>query len=297
MKIEIAIEGPIGAVSELHGRLEGYSPVFKELARKAGGETEWARVVLESRVERLDRTLLEISDIVRGVEKGLSLQAPLEFRTRNTAYSEPSIGSPQFRKPFSPIPSITIRPWDQNIPDAMDGNSILIDPHQSFGTGRHPTTRLCLKYMERMIRSEPPYPVLHNRSMLDFGCGTGLLAMAAVKLGAKMALGVEIHHESARTAKRNIALNHMSDRIEIREGSWRDVSQKYDIIFANLVVSALLRVGGEIPPHIVDHGHAVVSGFGYNQLDDMEAFFNNLGLITIHRSHLDGWGGLFMVKG
>ena len=138
--------------------------------------------------------------------------------------------------------------------------------------------------------------MLQGREVLDFGCGTGLLAIAAVKMGAKKAVGVEIDKQSVETAKRNVELNMLSSKIAIREGSWEVVHEKYDLILANLVPSAILRTGGRIPYRLVNNGKVVLSGFGKNRCQEVERFFMKLGFITTHRSTLEGWSALLMEK-
>lgn len=130
--------------------------------------------------------------------------------------------------------------------------------------------------------------------MLDFGCGTGLLAIAAVKLGAKRAIGVELDHQSVQTARRNVALNGLTEKIEIREGSWDVLHETYDLILANLVPSALLRIGNHIPLHLKSEGKVVISGFGRPQMSEMGNYFMEFGLIPAAHSSAEGWGLLVM---
>jgi ribosomal protein L11 methyltransferase len=296
MEIEIEISGPSHAISKLHGEIKLFLPGVKNLQGQHGGNDEIARIVLKEKVEDLDNRLLEISRIVNKLEKDLFLEKRLEFRVRNLAYSEPSTGSSLFRDPFNPIPSITIQPWNPSISQVKDSYTIIIDPHHAFGTGKHPTTRLCLKYMDHLAQIESPDWRLQGREVLDFGCGTGLLAIAAVKMGAKKAVGVEIDHQSVETARRNVELNSLDSRITIREGSWEIVHEKYDLILANLVPAAILRTGQHIPNRLKDHGKAVLSGFGNNQRKEVERFFMKLEIITTDRSTLDEWSALLMEK-
>jgi ribosomal protein L11 methyltransferase len=135
---------------------------------------------------------------------------------------------------------------------------------------------------------------LDGREGLGFGCGTGLLAIAAVKMGAEGALGIEIGQETAWTARRNVELNKLSPKITIKWGGLDQTNQTYDLIFANLVASALLRSGGQVPRYLKKDGRVAISGFSLNQIDEMEAFFKASGLNTIHRSDRDGWGLLLM---
>ena len=151
-------------------------------------------------------------------------------------------------------------------------------------------------YLDNMTEGPSPQLGLQSAEVLDFGCGTGLLAIAALKMGAKKALGVEIDHQSAQTAIKNVELNGLSEEILIKEGSWEVVEGKYDLILANLVTAALFRAGKHISGHLKDHGKVVVSGFSCNQQKEMEEFMMKWGLVATDRSSLEGWSAMLLVK-
>ena len=286
MKVEIAISGPAEALSALCTMLEPFGPTLEQ---RGGGKT---RILLFSDHEILDDRLLNISRIATKLEKNLPLDETFDFRVRNLAYCEP----PPFRerRAYELLPGLTIQPYDPALPASEDPKTIVLDAEHAFGTGRHPTTLLCLEVLAHLAQDSRN---LKDRVVLDFGCGTGLLAIAALKLGALRAVGVEIDHDAAQTARRNVALNAMSDRIEIVEGSWEDVSEKYDLVLANLVASLLLRKGREIPEHLKEEGRAMISGFSAHQMETMEDFFAGLGLVPTQRETRDGWGCLVLSIG
>ena len=289
MQFEITIEGPYGAISKLSVNLHSFSPLIKKIPGRNDKNSEEGRIIiLESREEHLDNKLLEISSIVNETRRTLSLRSEFYMRVRNLAYSEPSSGSSQFIEPFSPTPSMTIQPWTPDLIQSTNSHTIVLDPNHAFGTGKHPTTLLCLRIMD-LISNGSRTQTLKGAKVLDFGCGTGLLAIAAVKMGAQEAVGVEIDQSSAQAARTNIDLNHLSGKIEIREGSWEVVHEKYDFIFANLVVAALLRTGKHIPDHLTQTGMAVISGFGKNQMGEIKRFFEDAGLTISKKSTLEGW--------
>ena len=291
MQFEITIEGPFSAISQLNNNLASFSPVLKRIPVHNDENREMGRIIIvEPDEDNLDKKLLGISSIITQTERGLSLSSEFYIRVRNLAYSEPSSGSSQFMEPFSPIPSITIQPWTPDLAQPTDPRTIILDPHHAFGTGKHPTTLLCLRIMDLLANDTSRTQALKGAKVLDFGCGTGLLAIAAVKMGAQEAVGVEIDPPSIQAAKTNVALNHLSGRVTIREGSWEVVHKKYDFIFANLVVSALLRTGMHIPDHLTQTGTAVISGFGENQAEDVRRFFEEAGLTLSKQSVLEGWG-------
>jgi len=283
MKIEIAIEGPREAVRALHRKIPHKSEMLEQ---NMGDDLQRARLILFEEDDRVNQVLVRISEIA---ERELCIADVLEFRVRNLAYSEPSPWCESLRAPFQPVPSLSIQPWSPSACRPHDARTILLDSNLAFGTGTHPTTLLCLKAIHDLSRSSWG---LSGRRVLDFGCGTALLAIAALKLGASHGQGVEIDAEAAR----NVSLNGLSERIVISQGSWEVVEGKVDLILANLVPSVLLRTGSEIPVHLDQHGLAVVSGFGQNQSREMEDLFAGLGLRTAERLASDGWGALIMER-
>ena len=295
MQFEITIEGPFADISQLNSNLYSFSPLIKKISGRNHQNRKKGRIIiLESREARLDSKLLDISRIVNEAKRALSLRSEFYIRVRNLAYSEPSSGSSQFMEPFSPIPSMTIQPWTPDPAQPTDPRTIILDPHHAFGTGKHPTTRLCLKIMD-LLANESRAQTLKGAKVLDFGCGTGLLAIAAVKMGAQEAVGVEIDSPSVQAAKTNVDLNHLSGRVTIRQGSWEVVLEKYDFIFANLVISALLKTGTHIRDHLTRTGTSVVSGFGENQMGEMKRFFEKAGLTISKQSVLEGWAAVSIV--
>ncbi len=294
MDFEIALEGPLIAVSRVYHEIQALSPELKRLPPRQPGEEERGRVrILEKDENRVNDKLLYLAQVIERAEHALGLKEGFHLGARNLAYSEPSAGEGLFHKPFQPIPSLTIQPWDPSETGPLGPRTIVLDPHHAFGTGRHPTTRLCLRYLDQQAEATG----LTGLEVLDFGCGTGLLALAAVKLGARKALGVEIDAPSVRAAARNVALNELSGCIEIRQGSWEAVEGQFDLVLANLVVSVLLRTGEHISGHLKDQGRAVVSGFGEHQARDMRRFFLDQGLVASLELTLDGWGAFVLVKG
>jgi ribosomal protein L11 methyltransferase len=296
MKFEIVIEGEPRAISKLRQKLEPILPTTENGIGPANKSDEKARVVLVETRESLPFKLLKISRIISKLKKNRLLKTDFDLRVRNLAYSEPAVESHLLKKPFKPIPSITIQIWDPSLPPTTDQETIKIYPLHSFGTGKHPTTRLCLMFLDNMTQNPSSGWSVKGREVLDFGCGTGVLAIAAVKMGAKKAVGVEIDPQSAQTATKNVELNGLSKRILIKEGSWEVVKGNYDLILANLVTAALLRAGKHIPHLLKANGKVVISGFSTNQEGEIEESFKEWGLVATDRSSLEGWSAMLLVK-
>jgi SAM-dependent methyltransferase len=292
VKIEIAIEGPMHILARLSEELGASPPLRRHVLPGEREGERGGRILLQ---RRLDEKLVEVSRALKRAEKKFSLSKPFDLRVRNLAYSEPSTGSEGFKEPFNPIPGLTVQPWFPLIRglrgEAKD-RTIIIEANHAFGTGKHPTSRLCLKVMDRGARMGN----LQGKRVLDFGCGTGLLAIGAVKMGAGRAVGVEIDSQAAAAARRNVALNGLGGRIEIKEGSWEAIHETFDLVLANVVPSVLLKTGSRIPQTMVLEGTAIVSGFGTPQTDEMATFLGTAGLVEAERLDLEGWGALILRK-
>lgn len=118
--------------------------------------------------------------------------------------------------------------------DNEDGRiEIVIDPKMAFGTGSHETTRLCLEFLERTN--------LKDVSVLDAGCGSGVLSIAAVKLGARCAIGFDLDHDSVVNADENIRSNRVHDYITVYQGELSTVEPgHFNLVLANIISSALI---------------------------------------------------------
>lgn len=270
MQFEISIEGPSHALRAVRNELGHPFPPIHPLSRD-GDDSKARMVLLIDGPDRLDEHMLVLTAAMETVERRLSMDRTLDIRVRNLAYSEPPGASPQFSEPFQPIPKLTIQPILRSLPRPSDAHTILLDPGNAFGTGKHPSTVLCLQAIHRMAEATSGSFSLPSADVLDFGCGTGLLAIAAVKMGAQRALGVEIDPASAETARDNVRRNGLADRIEIRQGSWEVVRNRYHMIVANLVPAALLKSIPHLPLHLREAGVAVLCGFGNQQAEIVKA--------------------------
>jgi len=142
-------------------------------------------------------------------------------------------------------------PWD-----AKRGTRpllVIIQPSMGFGTGHHATTRLTLKALQDLP--------LDNRTVLDIGCGSGVLAIAAVKLGARAAVGIDVDPDALENAKENATLNELGDRVEFKLGDFREMSLRADIVTANLTGGLLERSAAQLAATVEPGGYLVVSGF------------------------------------
>ena len=143
-------------------------------------------------------------------------------------------------------------PWDATAEFGRDV-VVLIRPSMGFGTGHHATTRLALKALQDLP--------IEGRTVLDVGCGSGVLAIAAVKLGAASAIGVDIDPDALDNAHENADLNEIGDRVRFDQADVRGMSAQADIVTANLTGALLERSAAALCAAVSPGGFLIASGF------------------------------------
>ena len=161
---------------------------------------------------------------------------------------------------FDPIrvsERLWIVPSWHEIPDP-DAISLILDPGMAFGTGSHPTTRLCLEWLERTVSAQC--------SVLDYGCGSGILAIAAARLGAGQVAGVDIDPQAVEAAYANAERNRVS---ALFADSTLPVAGEYDLVVANILSNPLRVLAPAICAHVRSGGQLALSGILREQADEI----------------------------
>ncbi|MCR5636663.1 MAG: 50S ribosomal protein L11 methyltransferase [Clostridiales bacterium] len=176
---------------------------------------------------------------------------------------------------------LLIRPTWREKYDCKDRVVIDLDPGLAFGTGTHETTRLCLKALEKYISG--------GERVLDVGCGSGILGIAALLLGAEQAQGIDIDELAVKTAKENAALNNVSEKFEIMCGNLSDkASGKYDVITANIVADAIMLLSENITDFMNESSVYIMSGIIDSRADEVKSNISDK--LTIMEEYEDnGW--------
>ena len=187
---------------------------------------------------------------------------------------------------FKPIPvgnKLLIRPiWEDNY--NADGRAVLnIEPGLAFGSGGHDTTRLCLETLENHISPET--------ELLDIGCGSGILGIAGLLLGAKSATGVDIDALAVKTAKENGVMNGFEEpQFKVLEGNLTDkVTGRYDVVVANIVADIIVMFTKDVGKFLKDDGVYITSGIIDTSESDVLAAFEKYGFEVIGRHESCGW--------
>lgn len=152
--------------------------------------------------------------------------------------------------------------WENYQPAFSDQQIIKLDPGLAFGTGNHQTTQLAMMGLERCLT--------RPKKVVDVGTGSGILAIAAKKLGASQVLATDISDEAITAAQQNAALNDFDDLQVQKTSLLADVSGKFDLVVANILAEILLVLIPQLPAHLAPKGQVIFSGIDYLQLDKIK---------------------------
>ncbi len=184
---------------------------------------------------------------------------------------------------------LVIKPSSKTYEKKNDEIIITIDPKMSFGTGEHQTTKLVARLLEKYVTN--------GMRILDAGTGTGILAIAAVKLGATGAIAFDNDEWCYENAKENTAINDVSEEIDIRIGEIDIVPEKnFDMILANIQKNILLKLSGEFSGRIKEKGIILLSGLLIDDEDEILSEYASKGFTHLETIKLDDWIALSLVK-
>ena len=178
-----------------------------------------------------------------------------------------------------------VRPsWlaDDDDPPAVGERVVVLDPSRAFGSGSHPSTLACLAAVERHAGAAT--------SVLDVGCGTGVLAVAAAVLGAAPVVAVDIDPVAVAAAVSNAAANGVEVTASV--GSTGDVEGRFDLVLANIGAGAVLATAADLAARTRPGGRVVVAGLFEDRAEEVASGLDAAGLVEEDRSVVDGWACL-----
>ena len=180
---------------------------------------------------------------------------------------------------------VVIQPsWEAYEPQAGEV-VVRLDPGAAFGTGTHPTTTLCLRAMEKLVRP--------GMTVFDIGTGSGVLAIAAAKLGAGAVTAVDYDSTALRVARENIAQNGLADAITLKESDiLRNVTGCADVVTANIIADIIIRLFADLDTHLAPGGALLASGIIASRAEDVRQAGKAYGFVATEEWEVKDWAAM-----
>lgn len=275
--------------------IEDYSDVEKDLDGVYGD-------LIDEELLARDRTVASVSVFIPEIKNPAESEGFVRERLANLGI--PAIvehcgvseedWADSWKKYYKPIKTgkkIVIVPvWEEYNP-APGETVVLMDPGMAFGTGTHETTRLCAALLEKYMKS--------GDTMLDVGCGSGILAICAAKLGAAQCFACDIDPNAVRVAKENIEINNTPCvRAEVSDllAHTDRADGGYNICCANIVADVIIRMAPDIGAFIADNGFLIVSGIIVERADETVDALKKAGWELYDEMRENGWFAGVMKK-
>lgn len=198
------------------------------------------------------------------------------------------------------IEDILIKPtWEELKPEDADKFLIEIDPGVSFGTGKHETTQLCIRQLLKYIRGNDDYQPEHKApKVLDVGCGSGILSIVALKLGASAVVGTDLDPDCMTSTRENMAVNHLDEALGtfyvgnlIDDATLQEKvgAEEYDIVVANILADMIIPMAPVIPARLKSGGYFITSGIIDFKENEVRNAIEAAGLEIVEINHQGEW--------
>lgn len=182
---------------------------------------------------------------------------------------------------------IVIKPTFRDYKSKADQIVISIDPKMSFGTGEHQTTKLVVLFLEKYIKP--------GMKILDVGSGTGILAIAGIKLGAEKAIAVDNDEWCYDNGKENCQLNNVTDKVDVRLGEINSIKENdFGLIAANIQKNILIDIAGELKMRLKDKGILILSGLLVSDEADIKNIYEKFDFKIIEKNQIGEWIALVL---
>ena len=196
-------------------------------------------------------------------------------------------GWKSYLKPVRASRRIVIKPpWEKQYQAEQGTQVVEINPGNSFGTGHHETTRICISYLDEIIGEHP------GCSVFDVGCGSGILGICSIKLGAGVSFCADIDFKAARETISNSAANGTSDRVKVWCGSVCCTRKKFDVVVSNTSRDTLISMKKSLKQRLLPMGHLIVSGIQPSDKQEIAGIYRNSGYDMVSEKVEGGWTGL-----
>lgn len=191
----------------------------------------------------------------------------------------------KYYKPTKIGKKIVVKPsWEDY--EEQEGDLIIeLDPGMAFGTGTHETTSMCIRELENYVDE--------TKTVFDIGCGSGILAIAAAKLGAKEVVGGDLDEVAVKVSKENCEINHVSDQVIVKHGSlFEVVDSKADVIVANIIADIIKILAKDVSKFLKEDGVFIASGIILAKIDEVCEALEENGFEIVKVERLGEWSAI-----
>jgi ribosomal protein L11 methyltransferase len=255
-----------------------------------GQSTRWAKVIAAFPMEQVTERLLgEVRRALDSLGSEVSTQATLSMQLIDGGGWVEQWK--RFYRPFKIGKRLVIRPpWEPYVARA-DELVLTLNPGQAFGTGLHATTQLCLTLLEPMGATSS------ERRLLDVGCGSGILSLAAVLYGFAGAFGVDLDQLAIWVARGNAQLNQLSGQVAFAAGSLGVVSDRFEVVVANILLEPILAMLKPLHGVITPGGRVVLSGVLTTEVPELRGGLSAEGWRIITQVAQEEWAAVVCEEG
>ena len=238
---------------------------------------------LDDKLRNFEEEFQQISS--RGMDKGKG-----EMQCREVQEEDWASSWKAFFHPIKVGQHIVIKPsWEEYLATVND-LVIELDPGMAFGTGTHQTTAMCCRALEETVKA--------GDLIFDVGTGSGILSIAAAKLGAASVQAVDLDDGAVRVAKENVAINQVENIVQVGQGDLlTGVTGQADIVIANIIADVVIKLLVDIPVRLKDEGIFIASGIIAERLSDVAAAMIEHNLIVEKVIEEGGWVAIIARKG
>ncbi|MCL5779376.1 MAG: 50S ribosomal protein L11 methyltransferase [Firmicutes bacterium] len=213
---------------------------------------------------------------------GLPLGSAPKVETARVAEEDWATAWMAYYKPVEIGRKLAVKPsWEEYTPP--DGRVVLeLDPGMAFGCGNHPTTAMCMEFLEGIIKG--------GETVADVGTGTGILAITSAKLGAARVFAVDLDEVAVNVARENARLNKVEDKVEVLHGNLLDqVNRPVDIVIANIVANVIIVLAPDVLRILKPGGTFITSGIIRNRAEEVKEKLEQTGFKVLERKEDGEW--------
>lgn len=233
-------------------------------------------------VEEIKATLNNL--LVHDVNLGLGTVTLTEVHEEDWAYAWK-----KYYKPVRISEKVTITPsWEEYVPEEKDEIIIELDPGMAFGTGTHPTTVLTIQMLEKIVQE--------GNQVIDVGCGSGVLSIAAAKLGAGEVLALDLDEVAVKVTKENCKMNGLTSSIHVKQNNLLDhIEEEVDVIVANILAEVIVRFVDDAYRLLKSGGYFLTSGIIAHKQEEVKEALHSHNFVIEETLFMEDWVA-FMAK-